>query len=191
MEFVSASAGGRFDERTRTVTWVVPDLPADASRELTLTVVPRTAGRLPFVVTVQDAFGNEKRLETHLETLGVPAVGVAFDRIDAVVAVGDTATVRLVVKNRGFGADTNVALRVQLPPQVQFVSAKGPTPHQFKDGVVAFAPLDQLPPGRQEVFVLTIKTQQPGNARLHAEVQSDRLARPVVVEETIAVFAEN
>ncbi|RMG34698.1 MAG: DUF11 domain-containing protein, partial [Planctomycetota bacterium] len=191
VEFQSASPGGRFDDKTRTVQWVLDDLAPDATQDLTLTVVPREGGRLPFVVTVRDEFGNSKQLDAQLEVLGIPAVGVAFDRVDAVVAVGETATVRLVVRNRGFGADTNVALSVQLPAEMKLVQAAGSAKEQTQDGVVRFDPLPRLGPGERQVFELTVRAVRPGNARLHAEVRSDRLARPVVVEETVAVFAEN
>ena len=107
------------------------------------------------------------------------------------VAAGKEVTYEIRVTNRGPGPDRQVALAVTLPLGMQPVplGTIGPGGGVKTEGqVIHFDPVAELPPGQTLTYRVRVRTQQPGDWRLRAELTSRATSRPIVVEESTQVF---
>lgn len=108
------------------------------------------------------------------------------------VSVGRDVVYRIHVTNAGPGADSQVAVRVAVPVGMSVVplgtflpNAPSPT---ISGRLVQFAPVATIPPGETLVYEVRLKATQAGDYRVRAEVTSQGLASPLVVEETTEVL---
>lgn len=107
------------------------------------------------------------------------------------VAAGKEVTYEIRVTNRGQGPDQQVTLAVTLPTGMQPapLGTIGPAGNVKTEGqVIRFDPVAELPPGQTLTYRVRVRTQQPGDWRLRAELTSRAASRPIVVEESTQVF---
>lgn len=106
------------------------------------------------------------------------------------VAVGKEVTYEVRVVNRGTGADQQVGLTVSLPTSMQPVplGTSGPSDAKTEGQVIRFGPVAEIPAGQTLTYRIRVRTLQPGDVKLRAELTSRTAQRPLVVEEATQVF---
>jgi uncharacterized repeat protein (TIGR01451 family) len=138
---------------------------------------------------VADAYcldGEQEHATTHsyeVEVRGVPAVRLeAIDQEDP-VAVGETVTYEVRVKNQGSAEDLGVELVAQVSGGLEFVEGDGASAVTQEGGSIRFAPLEQLGPGETAEWTITARATAAGQAKLQLRMVSEANPSPVTEEE--------
>jgi uncharacterized repeat protein (TIGR01451 family) len=108
------------------------------------------------------------------------------------VTVEDQATYNIRVTNHGQTSDRQVVLVVTVPAGMfpLHIGTQGPgTVRTSIDGqTVRFDPIAEMKPGDRLDYKVKVRAEKPGAARCRAQVTSQNLKSPVVVEETTQVI---
>ncbi|MCU0703326.1 MAG: hypothetical protein MUF18_04975 [Fimbriiglobus sp.] len=184
--------------------WAVGDLAPGASKSFAFEGCTHTAGQ---VVHRVEAAGdrNTKAASECVTTIeGIPGLRMELvDSVDPVEKNGEV-TYEIRVTNTGTKADSNVVIACELPKELEFVSASGPTKGELRSPVVAkvdptkpggrpsvlFDPIADLPPKTEAVFKVKVKGTGIGDVRFTATMTSKHLTAPVKKEESTRVYGE-
>ncbi len=93
------------------------------------------------------------------------------------------------VRNQGSADATGVSLVVRIPVELKVVGSRGPTEGKEEGGVVTFAPLAKLEPGKEARFEVTAQALTAGEARVRIELKANQIA-PVSGEESTRIYTE-
>ncbi len=188
VEFVSATEGGRFDARQRTVTWHVPHLDPQQSLSLKIRVVPKAIGNHAGSVQVTENGRKGAATDYQFRAIGAAVLHVEFVEKSEAYSKGEQVKVRMQVRNKGSGAASNVAVRMTVPPELQFVSAKAPVSHTTNGREIIFEPISEIGGQGAVAFELNFKAIGSGDSTLQVELQSDQFKKSVTHEEPFVIF---
>ncbi len=188
VEFVSATEGGRFDARQRTVTWHVPHLDPQQSLSLKIRVVPKAIGNHAGSVQITENGRKGAATEYQFRAIGAAVLHVDFVEKSEAYSKGEQVKVRMQVRNKGSGAASNVAVRMTVPPELQFVSAKAPVSHTVNGREIIFEPITEVGGQGAVTFELNFKAIGSGDSTLQVELQSDQFKKSVTHEEPFVIF---
>lgn len=182
-DFVSAGNGATHDATNRLLSWYVGHLEPGQKADLEVTLVAAKAGEFTHYIRATSESGavNDSSLATRVE--GSPALVLSIRDLDDPVEVGVETAYEIKVKNEGSAAASNVGLTLELPQGVAFLEATGPGDHATEKGLVTFRPVGELGPGKSLTFMLKVKGQVSGNARLRSKLTSDSIEEPIVADE--------
>ena len=190
LDFVEANNAGQYDPKTKSVHWLLEELPANETGQVTLTTLPVEPGeQLIELEGTADRGLAAKRQET-IQIEGVAAI--LFQVIDAAdpIEVGGETTYEIRVVNQGSKVATNIQLRADLPHELKPLDAQGPTRFAIDGQTVAFEPLARLAPKADTTFRLTVQGLQPGDLRVQIQLKTDEMETPVTKEESTRVYAD-
>jgi uncharacterized repeat protein (TIGR01451 family) len=172
MEFLEANQGGRYREGT--VRWDLGTVSPGQSRILQLRVqsdAEREVRQVPVAV-----YGRGGKASAEITTKFQGAAGFDFDVSASEYAVEVDTAVRykVTVFNRGTGAQTNVGIVVELPPQMEFKEAKGPAGVKYREdkGAVTFDPLPTLAVNSEEGYEVVAVARKVGDARVRVGMRA-------------------
>jgi uncharacterized repeat protein (TIGR01451 family) len=178
LEFLEANQGGRYREGT--IRWDLGTVPPGQSRILQLRVqsdAEREVRQMPVAT-----YGRGGKASTEITTKFLGAAGFDFDVSASEYAVEVDTPVRykVTVFNRGTGAQTNVGIEVELPPQMEFKEAKGPAGLKFREdkGVVTFDPLPTLAADANAEYEVVAVARKVGDARVQVRMRAAGAERP-------------
>lgn len=191
VEFVSASDGGRFDAKQRTVTWQVPHLDPNQTLALKIKVVPKAIGNHAGSVQVSENNRKGAATDYQFRAIGTSDLKIEFSEKAEAYSKGEQFTTRMVIRNKGSGAASNVSVRVTLPAELQFVSVRGPASHTTSGHEIVFEPISEIGGQGNVHFDLTLKAIKPGDSKLQVELQSAQFKKPLIHEEAIVIFGGN
>lgn len=191
VEFVSASEGGRFDAKNRTVTWHVPHLDPNQTLSLKIKVVPKSIGNHAGSVQVSENNRKGAATDYQFRAIGSSDLKVEFSEKAEAYSKGEQFTTRMVIRNKGSGAASNVAVRVTLPAELQFVNVRGPASHTTSGREIIFEPIREIGGQGNVHFDLTLKAIGSGDSKLQVELQSDQFKKPLTHEEALVIFGGN
>jgi uncharacterized repeat protein (TIGR01451 family) len=190
LDFVSTDSMGAYDPETHTVHWMLDALPAQQSGKIELVTLPRTIGeyKIEFFGRAQ---GNLQASSFHEVSVdGIASLGFEISNKVDPVELGREAAYEIRVFNRGTKASSNVSIRVQLPEDMRFIAAEGPTQHNISGSIVDFVNLHQLAPGEIKTYLVRAQCLAVGDQRVLVQVQSDEMERPVTKEENTNVYGD-
>lgn len=149
----------------------------------------RAAGNASLTAAATATCARPAQESASVAVLTIPALRLeCVDEPDPIV-VGGTTTYKINVKNQGTGADSAIALKVTLPPELQLVKADGGATAATADGQnLAFAPLASLAPGAEANWSVVAKAVKAGDVRFYVEMTSASLSRPVAETESTRVL---
>lgn len=185
-KFDRASAGGQpAGER---IKWHVGPLEPGASRTMLARYIsPPEEGSIQAVATVEGACGKETA-STRTDLRGVPAMLVEVVDIRDPHKVGETEEYEIRVTNQGSAPETNIRIQANLPDEMTFVSASGPSqPTMAEDRQIRFT-LPSLAPKQTATWRVIARCDRPGDLRFEVNVQSDEHDRPVRETEATRVY---
>ena len=191
VEFVSASDGGRLDPKQRTVTWHVPHLDPNQTLALKIKVVPKAIGNHAGSVQVTENSRKGAATDYQFKAIGTSDLKIEFAEKAEAYSKGEQFTTRMVIRNKGSGAASNVAVRVILPAELQFVSVRGPASHTNSGREIIFEPIHEIGGQGNVHFDLTLKAINVGDSKLQVELQSDQFKKPLTHEEALVIFGGN
>lgn len=190
-EFQSASRGGKYDEKTRIVSWFVGSVKSEESVDLSLKLKPAKIGRFAHAARVVSEHGDiaEAQSETRIE--GSASLVLKVADLDDPVETGRETAYEISVLNDGSKEAQNVGLSIELPVGVKLVDVKGPSAHSAQPGgLVIFKPLAIIPPGKTATWRVFIQGTEEGNQRLRARLTSDSIQEPLTIEELTRFYAD-
>ncbi len=191
VEFVSATEGGRFDAKQRTVTWHVPHLDPNQTLSLKIKVTPKAIGNHAGSVQISENSRKGASTDYQFRAIGTSDLKIEFAEKAEAYSKGEQFTTRMVIRNKGSGAASNVAVRVTLPAELQFVSVRGPASHTTSGREIIFEPINEIGGQGNVHFDLTLKAVQTGDSKLQVELQSDQFKKPLTHDEALVIFGAN
>lgn len=188
LEFVSASGGGRYDQRSRQVTWRIDSI--DPKQVVQAQVVLQSTGRGPQIsqVRVVDANGYSVDATHSMDSGGVAALSILRSELASPIGLGEEIRFKTQIYNRGSEPATKVSLTLVSPRGYQIVSARGPTEFNSVEGGIRFEPVARIDAGKQFEFEVVLKGANPGESRIQMQVEADQLEQPLRSEEAGTVF---
>lgn len=189
IELAALPGGGRWDPKTRLITWKLDQLKAGEAREISVLYVANSAGDHIGRLVAADEAGNQCALETNLNAKGFSELTPDYKVDQRTVLVNERVTLQMVLKNDGTAPSRNVRTQFILPDGVEFVSARGPVEYQMNGNQVVFLPLSELAVGAEETFHLAVLAKQPGTAKITLKLEADDYAEPVFQDQAFRVIA--
>ncbi len=191
LQFVSANNAGSFDRQTRTVQWLLEQLPANDSGEVELVVTPTQSGQQTITYQASADKGIAANGQKECLVEGMAALLTQLSDTNDPVLVGERTTYLINVVNQGSKASENVQVSAQIPPGMEFLNAEGPTKFQVgPNNTIIFEATPQLSAKAEMNYKILVKGTQPGDQRLKLSVISDELSAPVTKEESTQVYQD-
>ncbi len=190
LNFVSANNSGSYDQNTKTVHWLLEELPPSETGSVQLTAMPVVAGEQTIRVKGSAEQGLQSEKEHSILVEGIAAI--LFEVVDVAdpIEVNGETTYEIRVVNQGSKAATNVRVQADLPPGMRPVAAEGPTTQSIAGNRVAFEPLARLAPKADTTYRIRVQGVQPGDQRIRVQLQTDELKTPVTKEESTRVYSD-
>ncbi len=190
LDFVEANNAGQYDARTRTVHWLLEELPAREMGKVTLTTLPTEQGDLPLKVssTAERGLAVEKNEMIRVE--GIAAL--VFQVVDLAdpIDVGGETTYEIRVANQGSKPAENVQIVATLPQEMKPLGAEGPSRHDINGQQVIFQPLARLAEKSETVYIIRAQASRQGDVKISVQLKSSDLTTPVVKEEATRVLSD-
>ncbi len=121
--------------------------------------------------------------------LRLPALQVyVVDEADP-VATDQQVVYVIRVLNEGDAPDQKVAVTVNLPGQLKFASAEGPSEFQQQEQQITFEPVAELAPGDELEYRLSATAIDQGNVQIEVAVNSEALDAAVKTAEPTRLFS--
>jgi len=185
MQFVEASAGGRFAQGR--VTWQAGDLAPNASKKFTVTMKPvkrKTASN----TATATAYCAEGQASSTTEIRGIPALLLEVVDVEDPIEVGANVTYDITVTNQGSAEGTGIVIACRLPEEQDFVSAQGPTDHEEEGRDIVFSALPSLDVGAKVTYRVVVKGRGEGDVRFQVKMTGDQLSSPVQETESTHIY---
>ena len=123
-----------------------------------------------------------------VEYRGIPAILLEVVDIVDPVEVGDTTVYRITVTNQGSAPDNDIAVVVNLPGELEFVSAAGVTDARTQGQTVRFAPYRTLNVGQAITWEVTVRATGEGDIRTEFEMTSAQKTVPIRETESTTLY---
>jgi len=200
-EFVGATGGGQYNAARRTIAWRIDHLPAHKSVRFGVKLVPQIAGAKTSTLTATERGGQRVQVSSIAkidsaapansvaQVNGVIAVGLDVPPLPGPVNVGTRFTVRLIANNRGTIPGRNVKLNLEIPPELELLGVRGPSPFARTASGATIGPIGEIGPQARVAFDVTFRARAPGEARLKLVIGADHMQRPLTREESIVILA--
>lgn len=158
------------------------------SRTATVTVRAIRGGKLTLTAAAVATCVAPVTATATTSILTLPALRLEVVDLDDPIRVGDNVTYQVTVKNQGTGDDKNIAITATLPPELEFVTASGPTEAKADGATITFTPLETLASTRQAVWQIQAKAKSPGDVRMKVQLKSDSLTTPATESEPTRLY---
>jgi len=173
----------------QTITWTFASLTMGASETITIQAKSTSLGSFENSVSVTTTEGASATAQATGQVTS--ETGVTMQLIDTTdpVAVGGQITYEVAVTNQGIVAIHNLNVQFQLPNQVSFVSANGPTTYTTVGQTVTFASLATLDAGATMNFTVTVVASSAGDVICSVTSSYTEFTAPVTDQEGTTIYA--
>ena len=198
MDFLDASDGGSYDDRKRTVTWVLGPLDPKEARSVSISLNANGRGSLISVVRASDPAGASGEAVSTTQVVGQPALSIEVPDLPGALDVGQEVTAVVKIYNRGTDAATNTRVTVSLPGTLEVVSVDGPVKYQRSAATAGgrprtelrFDPIRAIDVKKFGELKLNLRARSSGAGRLQVQAACDQIADPIRREDDLSVLAE-
>ena len=174
LKFINASHNGKYDESTRTITWII-DLGAGESAVFSVNAAVEAYGNIPNTVSVGDKSSSVN--------IAVPEI-ISGKTVDVENPnFGDTVTYTVVVTNNGVVDAKQVVVRDILDKGLKFVKATGE--YTFDEDSRTVTWIVDLAKGESQTFYVTAVAEAYGVLTNDVTVGDKTASADVVVPEII------
>ena len=191
MKFVSGTNRAYYEEATRTVHWMLEEIPVqDGPPPVQLTLMPVEAGNHTIRLVSFDDSGAKAEKEQPVQVEGIVAMYFEVADLQDPIEVGSQTLYEIRVVNQGSKEATNVQLAARLPLGLRAVAAEGPTPQgqASQPDVILFQPLQRLAAKADVTYRIRVEGVQPGDLRMQVQVWTDEIEKPITKEESTRVY---
>jgi len=191
LKFVNANNAGQYEEATRTVHWLLEELPSKETGSVELTAVPVEIGEQTLRVRGSAERGLSVEKEHPIVIDGIAAL--LFEVVDThdPIEVGGETTYDIRVLNQGSKGAGNVRVTVLVPAELKPVAAEGPeVRYSIEPGRVVFEPLRTLAPKANTTYRVRVQGLKPGDQRIRVQLLTDEIREPITKEESTRVYSD-
>jgi uncharacterized repeat protein (TIGR01451 family) len=190
LKFVSANNAGQYNEASRSVHWLLEELPNRETGKVELTTMPVEPGQqvLRLRGSAQTGLSSEKEQPVLIEGISAILFEVA-DTKDPIEVNGET-TYEVKVVNQGSKAARNVQIVAHLPAELKALAVEGPTQGSIEGNQVVFNPLASLAPKANTVYRIRVQGLRAGDQRIRVQLLTDEIRTPITKEESTHVYAD-
>lgn len=168
--------------------WRFDELKPGDTKRMVITLGTCTPGYYVNKVRVDNCQSCCCSAEAGTRWRGSAALNAIFTDTENPICVGDFTCYKLLVTNQGTEEDNNLKVVVRFPSNIAPVSAYGDAPGTISGGVVNFGPINNIGPRETLEFIIKAQAKEKGDARIKAEISSEAIKTPIVVEESTLVF---
>ena len=193
MSYVSGSNQAFYEETTRTVHWMLEEIPVqDGPPPVQLTLMPVEAGDHRIRLVSSDDSGATAEVEQAVHVEGIVAMYFEVADLQDPIEVGGQTVYEIRVVNQGTKEATNVRLGAELPPEMRAVAAEGPTQQAqaSQANVILFHPLQRLAAKADVTYRIRVEGVRPGDLRMRVQVTTDEIQQPITKEESTRVYSD-
>jgi uncharacterized repeat protein (TIGR01451 family) len=191
LDLASVPEGGRFDPIQRTITWTVSRLEPHESLEFRSSIVAAQEGEWEGSLLASDASGNRAQVATQIDVAGFSSLLVDVEHAGQPVLVGEQVSMRLTIRNAGTAAARSVQASIEVPAELEFVTAQGPVAYTIDGRTVRFETMEAVDVSAEHVFDIVFTAASRGDARVRMSLSSADLENPIVQEQAVRIFDEN
>ena len=174
LKFINASHNGKYDESTRTITWII-DLGAGESAVFSVNAAVEAYGNIPNTVSVGDKSSSVNIAVPEI----IPGKSVDVENPN----FGDTVTYTVVVTNNGVVDAKQVVVKDILEKGLKFVKATGE--YTFDEDSRTVTWIIDLAKGESQTFYVTAVAEAYGVLINDVTVGDNTASADVVVPEII------
>ena len=174
LKFINASHNGKYDESTRTITWII-DLGAGESAVFSVNAAVEAYGNIPNTVSVGDKSSSVNITVPEI----IPGKSVDVENPN----FGDTVTYTVVVTNNGVVDAKQVVVKDILDKGLKFVKATGE--YTFDEDSRTVTWIIDLAKGESQTFYVTAVAEAYGVLINDVTVGDNTASADVVVPEII------
>lgn len=171
-------------------TWEIGALQPGETKMVQVTLSPSDAEKMQLKAVATHICGPESKSEevtamanTATEVISVPALAIAVVDEQDPVGVDQEVTYRVVLKNEGTAPAKDLNVRINLPEELSFISAEGPTKADTEEQSVKFKTVKTLNAGDEVTWQLRVKAEKSGDVRFPVHVTSKQSEQPIKAEE--------
>ena len=193
---LSAVTWEEMEGKLSTVTWKIPEIKAGSKiiirimNRINVLGVRRWRCRFCVklisnseepVIPTMEAFSS-------LGILSYPKLHISSYDTEDPCELGRQTIYFIECMNEGTSPTTNLRLNNYISKEMEYIGAKGPTPHGYKDGVVYFKPVPILQPGEKLVYIIICRAIAPGTAKNIAVLRYKQSDVPLIDKEKTSIY---
>ena len=178
-----------WDPRSRIVTWTFPALGPQAEEEIRLVVVSKKEGIYDCKMSAVDSADHRVDLDSKLDVKGFEALTLDIHGDGtAMAAVGEQVSMQVTVRNKGSAAAKGVQAVFEVPPQLKFVTAKGPGQFKQEGNQIMFPEIVELNPDSAQTYDIVLVAGEEGQSKVAVELMSKDRPDPVRQEAPVRII---
>jgi uncharacterized repeat protein (TIGR01451 family) len=191
-KFHQATAGGKFHELHRLVSWNIGDLQPGQSKDIAVELIPIETGDHRLVALAKGGPGLRSEADARTVVEGLPALFIEVGHLDDPIEVGAETAYEIRVVNTGTKMETNIEVVCTLPEQLEFRGAQCNTKLSYRqhDRDLIFEPVARLAPRADVTYRVQVKGTAPGDIRFRTRIKSDSMREPVLREEPTRIYSD-
>lgn len=167
------------------VTWIIENLPANATKQICTVIKTQKPGALNFNPTVSSAAVPAVTSSCSTEAIGIPAILLEKSDDPDPVSIGDTTTYTVKVTNQGTAEAANVQIVVAIAPELEPVSSAEGT---IDRNMVTLPLIPKLAPKEVVAYKIVAKGVTAGDGHTEFVLTSDVLKKPLSAQESTTVY---
>lgn len=194
LEYISSEPQGSFrparGDQLATVRWQFPKLAPGEKIEIKLKARGTQQSPRCTNTVVASSEGKEVSDEASLRIQGVSAMHLSTYDTDDPVEVGQQTIYVISANNEGTSACTNVELYNDIPEEMEFVKAEGPSEFEYNETTrrVKFSPVAILQPGEKLTYKIVCRAIKDGSAKNTARLNYAEFDKEIIDEEGTSVY---
>jgi uncharacterized repeat protein (TIGR01451 family) len=191
MEFSGATHGGQYNDGNRSIAWRIDPMAPGETRVVKSRLVARGLGNQMCTARVTVPNGEPVEATSRTEVEGFTSLGLDVSGVEGPVDLGEKMTLHINARNKGTVAVTNLVVTVELPEQMEVVSARGPGKTVQEPGRLKFGPVASLEGRTSAACEIVLAARKRGDSRVRVSVQADQIDKPLAREESILILSES
>ena len=187
LDFIAAGHAGLYQSNSRTVYWLISQMPVGKTETLVVRVNGARAGEQQHVVFAKADGVPEMTSTGAVAVEGLADLGLRVTSRDDLLEQGKETTYEIVVQNPGSAPAHNVQLQIHLSAGLTAKNAQGNTRFKLDRQTIVFEPIASLEPKGQAVFRVSAIGQSLGDQRVRCAIASDQVRVPIQREVSTRV----
>lgn len=189
LDFVAATDRGLYQANSRTVHWLIDQLPAGKSKTVYLRVHGSKSGQHSNVVFAKADGAGDQQSTGIILLEGSSDLTMRVTERDNPLELGRETVYEVQVQNPGSAPAQNVQLQVQLPPGLTPKGADASVRHSIEGQTIRFEPTS-LGAQAQTIYRITAVARTAGDQRVRFAVVSDQVRTPIEREISTMVYRD-
>jgi uncharacterized repeat protein (TIGR01451 family) len=191
MEFAGATHGGQYNDGSRTIAWRIDQMSPGETRVVKSRLVARGLGNQTSTVRLTVPNGEPVETTSQTQVEGFAAMGLDVSGVEGPVDLGEKITLHVNARNKGTVTVTNLHVVVEIPEQMEVVSARGPGKTSQERSRITFGPVPSLEGRTTAACEIVLAACKRGDSRVRVSIQADQIDKPLAREESIMILSES